>query len=189
MSDPAPDQSRSSAARSPRAIILFLALFMVALAADLGLKAWSFRHVPDHGITLVPRVLSLRLTRNEGAIFGAMQGQKWFFVAASIAAAGLIVYFFGQSGRREYATHAALSLILAGAMGNLHDRLVEGSVRDMLMLFPDVHLPWGLRWPGGASELYPWIFNLADVFLLVGISLILLRSIFERPIQRPPSEG
>jgi lipoprotein signal peptidase len=47
----------------------------------------------------------------------------------------------------------------------------------MLWLFPDVKLPFGLAWPGGSRELYPWIFNLADVWLLAGIVLVAIRSL------------
>jgi lipoprotein signal peptidase len=183
MSGPAEHAQPVSAARSPRAVAIFITLFLVLLAADIGLKAWSFTpgNVGPDGTPLIPNILALRLTYNEGAIFGSMQGYKWFFVVASAVAAGLILYFFWQSSSRERATHIALALILAGAMGNLYDRLEHNAVRDMLLLFPDVKLPWGLRWWGGSNDIYPWIFNLADVYLLVGIGLILLRSLFVKP--------
>ncbi|MCH8259484.1 MAG: signal peptidase II, partial [Planctomycetes bacterium] len=67
------------------------------------------------------------------------------------------------------------ALILAGAIGNLYDRVMFGMVRDMLWLFPGVKLPFGLTWPGGGSdELYPWVFNIADASLLVGLGILML---------------
>jgi lipoprotein signal peptidase len=65
-------------------------------------------------------------------------------------------------------------MILAGALGNLHDRIHFNAVRDLLWLFPGLTLPFGLHWPGGQSGLYPWIFNIADVALLVGVALLLI---------------
>jgi lipoprotein signal peptidase len=184
MSDPAPAEPRP-ACRSRRALTWFIAIFVVALAGDLALKAWSFAgNVPPEGTSLVPKILSLRLTENRGAIFGSMQGGKWFFVVASILATGLIVYFFAQSSPHERTTHIGLALILGGAMGNLYDRLAYGFVRDMLHLFPGVKLPFGWRWWGGSDELYPWIFNLADAYLLVGIILVLARSLWT-DLRRP----
>lgn len=176
-STPAQTASRP-AYRCRRAIALFAIVFVVLLATDLGFKVWSFEKVPhdNTGWTLIPNTLALRLTVNHGAVFGMMQGQKFFFIAASLVALGMIGYFFSQTGAHERATHFALAAILAGAMGNLYDRIAHGGVRDMLLLLPDVKLPWGLRWPGGLDEVYPWIFNLADVFLLVGIALIVIRS-------------
>jgi signal peptidase II len=70
--------------------------------------------------------------------------------------------------------HFGLALILAGALGNLYDRIMYGAVRDMLYLFPGVKLPFGITWPGGNPELYPWIFNIADAALCVGVVLIIL---------------
>ena len=68
-------------------------------------------------------------------------------------------------------------MILSGALGNLYDRFMFAAVRDMFWLFPRVELPFGWHWPnmiGGGKEVYPWIFNLADVYLVLGIPLILI---------------
>jgi lipoprotein signal peptidase len=39
---------------------------------------------------------------------------------------------------------------------------------------PRWHLPWSLRWPGGSDELFPWVFNVADMLLLAGMAILLL---------------
>jgi signal peptidase II len=67
----------------------------------------------------------------------------------------------------------ALALLLAGAVGNLYDRITFGVVRDMLWLFPGVKLPFGWTWPGGNDELYPWIFNVADAAMCVALVFLL----------------
>ncbi|MEY4832983.1 MAG: lipoprotein signal peptidase, partial [Planctomycetota bacterium] len=57
-----------------------------------------------------------------------------------------------------------------------YDRLFVGAVRDFLHMLPRWNLPFGLSWPGGATEIFPWVFNVADVSLLVGLGLLYLHS-------------
>ena len=183
------DKTLSRAGNSWRAWLVFLGVIGTALVADMTLKEFAFQTVagqpvtwaasqpghaliPNHeGVTLIPKVLALRLTTNRGAVFGLGQGGRWAFVGISVVAIGVIVWMFWRSRARARGLHAALGLILAGAVSNLYDRLVFGAVRDMLHFFPNVQLPLGLRWPGGSSQLYPWISNLADVWLILGVAM------------------
>jgi signal peptidase II len=173
------------------ALVLFLITTLGVLAADLGLKYAAFRTVtgepivldpqrpgeplPYHeGVAVLPGVLELRLTTNTGAVFGLGQGGRWLFVAVSVLAIGIITRIFWRSPADAYGLHLALALILAGALGNLYDRVRYSAVRDMLLLFPDTQLPFGLTWPRGATGLYPWIFNLADAALVIGVLGVLV---------------
>ncbi len=190
---PAPESVPLQASGRARALGWFVLAVGVSLGVDLGVKSWSFARVagepvvltsenasdpsvnpvPAHApVPVVPYVLSLRLTVNRGAVFGLGQGKRWVFVVVSVAAVGLIGRLFWRSDPGAWGTHLALALILSGALGNLYDRLRFGAVRDMCWLFPDVHLPLGLAWPGGQRDLYPWIFNVADAALVVGVSLM-----------------
>jgi len=129
--------------------------------------------IPKHdAITVVPSVLALRLTLNTGAVFGLGKGKQWLFVLFSIAATALIGRAFWKTPRGWWLFRTALAMILAGALGNLYDRVRYGAVRDMFYLFPEVKLPFGLTWPGGAEHVYPWIFNLADAALVVGVIVL-----------------
>ncbi|MEM7680878.1 MAG: signal peptidase II [Planctomycetota bacterium] len=132
---------------------------------------------PDHEpVPLVPYVLELKLVVNAGAVFGLGQGQRWLFIAASLLATGVILYLFARSPAKAWIAQAPLALILAGALGNLYDRARFGGVRDMFHLFPDVHLPFGWQWSPGVTEIYPWIWNLADASLLIGVFSVLILS-------------
>ncbi len=213
-----PPSPASPAFRCHRAMAVFVSVFLVALVADLTLKAWAFEHVaaepisdglieqvvegkaqipPHPGIGLAPYILKLRLTVNRGAVFGLWQGKRAVFILATVVAIGLIGYFFAISPARNTLFHVALALILAGALGNLYDRIRFQCVRDMLYLFPGVKLPFGWRWMWTESdELYPWIFNLADAALLAGIALALWRSHRpgiaadgDKPVTPTPTEG
>ncbi len=173
------------AGKCPRAVVTALIVTVVVIGVDLIVKALAFRFVagapvspesvPAHeAVGVIPYILSLKLVENRGAVFGIGQGQRLVFVLVGVVAVIVVVIAFVRSGAHRRFLHAALALILAGALGNLYDRVMFGMVRDMLWLFPGVKLPFGLSWPGGADELYPWVFNIADVALLVGLAILML---------------
>lgn len=186
-----PSELSLRAGRSLPAVTCFVAIALSLLIADLALKYWAFRHVAGEPIELrgvedvhaaipwhepivvVPKILSLQLTVNTGAVFGLGKGAIGFFVVVSVIATVAISVLFARSAARAWLHHVALAMILSGALGNLYDRVFYNAVRDMLHLFPGVYLPGGLAWPGGAREVYPWIFNIADVALVVGVLLLI----------------
>jgi len=179
--------------RSRGALVVFLLVASVLLAVDLASKRLSFERVagvpvsterepdgtlapvpPHEGITVVPSLLELRLTWNHGAVFGIGQGRRTVFVGFSVVAVVVIATLFARSRPHERLLHLSLASVLAGALGNMYDRVVFGAVRDMLHLFPGVPLPFGLAWPDGSRGLYPWIFNVADVCLVLGLLVLLV---------------
>ena len=189
------------AGRSPRALGLFVGIVLAVLVADLVSKPLAFRYVADvpievqsdgstvpplqeslqpaAGRTVVPYVLGLKLTMNHGAVFGLGQGQRGFLMLVSLVAVVVIVRLFWVSRLTERWLHLGLAMVLAGALGNLYDRIQFGAVRDLLFLFPGVHLPFGWHWPGflgGSPLVYPWIFNIADVALVGGVAILLIVS-------------
>lgn len=170
------------AGRSRSALILFAVICLAVLAADLGLKSWSFARVagapvvltrdsrndPDfwrrhahEPVVVIPGVLNLALTTNTGAVFGMGKRMTWFYAIISVAASILVPALFWRSRVASRWLHIGLALIEAGALGNLYDRVRFEAVRDMLWLFP-------------TTGLWPWIFNLADAALMVGVALVLL---------------
>ena len=115
---------------------------------------------------------------NHGALFGFMRDHKALangvFAAISLAAALAIVIWsrFPGTGRDPWLC-AALGLILGGTVGNLYDRLLFNGVRDFL------HWNYLFDWP---------VFNLADVFLVVGATLLLLQAFLAQPVATPTNE-
>jgi signal peptidase II len=69
-------------------------------------------------------------------------------------------------GDRITLTTVALALVFAGALGNVHDRIVYGSVVD----FIEVHI-FSYHWPD---------FNLADSSIVIGASLLVLDSLLPK---------
>ena len=108
--------------------------------------------------------------------------------SAAVATTVIAIMFY-RSHRRAWILHVGLGLILAGALGNMYDRMLFGVVRDMCWLFPGVNLPFEWTWPGGNRELYPWIFNIADAVLLIGVAAVLYEMFFGKWSQpQPPSD-
>ncbi len=196
MPDPPADSTDNPvshpAGRHVPSIMLFVVCVVVVLVCDLALKSWSFANVagvpvildplrpdlpdipPHPAINLVPYVLSMKLWTNTGAVFGFGKGAQGFFIVVSFIATAAILYIFSRSEAKARVSHVALAMILAGTLGNLYDRTMFNAVRDMLWLFPEVYLPFGLTWPGGRNDVYPWLFNIADAALVVGVATILI---------------
>ncbi len=192
------------AGRSRGAWVFLIAATLVALIADLGSKSLAFRHVSDQPVhvdreevvelmaaggnlqqlipptdpvTVIPSILDFQLVLNSGAVFGTGSGRRWFFVTFTVFALGFATFFFARwTSRRDRTTHAAIALVISGGIGNMYDRLVFGCVRDFIHPFPDVQLPFGLAWPNsGSTELWPYVSNVADAFLLIGIGVLMIR--------------
>ncbi len=147
----------------------FLFTALAVLIADLVSKLAVY-----HSLTLGQppiRVLgdAVRLTyiHNAGAAFGLFQGSRWFFIGVS-ALSLLIILSLALSGRyRDRWMQFSFGLILGGALGNLADRIWLGVVIDFVQV--------GIR-----SHYWP-VFNVADAGVTVGVILLALRLVGERP--------
>jgi lipoprotein signal peptidase len=171
---------------------LFWALACFGLAADLGSKyavnAWldqGKNHIEvgglEHrGYAIIPRMFSLVRQEglNKGALFGMgndpEHGYKanWVFAGVStLAAIGIIIWSFRPTVRGSWVLSIALGLILAGALGNLFDRVVMGGVRDFIWVY------YQSAEDGLLKFNFP-VFNIADSCLCVGAAILLLQTFF-----------
>ncbi|WP_369810242.1 signal peptidase II [Orrella daihaiensis] len=113
-------------------------------------------------INLLP-VFDLTLVYNRGAAFSFLaQGdgwQRWFLSGIAIAAIVFILWLMKTQAQDSRRMMLALTLILAGAVGNLIDRLLYGHVVDFLLIY------W-----------HPWYypaFNIADTAITLGAILLI----------------
>ena len=189
--------------RSPRAWTVVIAVTALSAALDLWSKAVAFERVagravavsreevlatgprglsgliPPHApVRVVPGWLDLTLVLNPGAVFGIGAGQRWFFITFTVAAcvAGLLM-FARWTLPRQWSAHAGIGLILGGGLGNLYDRLQFACVRDFLHPLPGARLPWGWVWPWGGREVWPYVSNVADALLIVGVAMLAWRAL------------
>ena len=183
-----PDTAPRRAWRSPLAWIVLMSVLALGLTADLGLKAWSFHNVapdpvvldadeyiPVHPpVVVIPGVLQLHLVKNKGAVFGIGPDRRMFFIVFTFAALAAAFAVFGRWTTADATlAHIAIALIIAGGIGNLYDRVQFGFVRDFLHMLPGWQMPFGWNWPGGNTEVFPWVFNVADVMLLFGMGTLM----------------
>jgi len=106
-------------------------------------------------IPLVGSVLQLTLVHNRGAAFGILKNQTYLFIFTSILAVILIYLSLKEHSQKNFSIYKlALSLIAAGAVGNLIDRVFFGYVID----FIDLRV-----WP---------VFNVADSAITIGAALL-----------------
>ena len=148
-----------SSAIDPSSHIRFWVVAGLGLLADLWSKwyAWqSLQDVEGRSCELIKGFLSFKLVRNPGIAFG-IELSRWMILSAVAVGIIVVLYLFLNSEKKARSFHIGLGLILAGAVGNLVDRLSwPYQVRD----FIDFSF-----WP---------TFNLADAFLCVGVGLIAL---------------
>jgi signal peptidase II len=143
---------------------LWLAVAIIAI--DQASKAAVRARIGLHeNIEIVPGLLNLTHVLNTGAAFGLLNAADFPFkslVVALLAIGALVaIAFYAMTfGSETRLARVALTLILAGALGNLIDRAVSGAVVD----FVDVY--WG-AW-------HFWTFNVADSAITVGAILLVL---------------
>lgn len=144
-------------------LTIFGAIFPVVIVLDLLTKRWALEALEGgRRIDLFGGLVPLTLAFNRGAAFGLGVGEdsRWFFVPVTIVALFLLVALFRQSEGSDYGRHVALSLVIAGAVGNLYDRVRwSRGVVDFI----------------GPLDLGFWdfpIFNVADMAITCGAVLL-----------------
>lgn len=143
-----------------------LALVTTALLVDY----WARERLTSSPISLP--LLELRLAFNRGVAFSLGNSLPLWVVVAVTASitAGLAIYGWRTASHAGAMTTAAVSLILAGALSNVVDRLLDGAVTDYF------HTGW---WP---------TFNLADTYITCGVVLMIGGALFSRePAGSPPA--
>lgn len=152
---------------------LFVALGLLAL--DQAAKALVVANFAFEGETLpvLQDFFHITYVRNSGAVFGIGGDRGWllyFFIAAAFAASVLFVVMFVKSDKKDkrlFWFRLSLTLLAAGTLGNLIDRLFQ----------PDHQVVDFLDFRG----IWPYVFNFADMCLCVGIGLFLFDQLILEP--------
>ena len=161
MSEPAV----SSSPPVTRLGLIAYAIAAVTVALDQWSKAWvvGTLRLDDFGTRpVLPPYFRLTLVANRGVSFGFLRADtpvgRWALVAVALAVVACLVWWVRKADRPLFAV--ALGLVIGGALGNnLIDRARIGWVIDFLDF----------------SGLYfPWVFNVADSAITVGVVLLLL---------------
>ena len=151
----------------------FLALIAGLVALDQVSKAIVVKTIPFYAhASVIPGFFAISHIHNKGAIFGAFSqsGSPLVtigLVAAQLVALTMVVIYFLKTPPAQKGMKIALSLILAGALGNFIDRIARGYVIDFL----EFHV----------GRAYFPTFNAADSCITIGALLLVLIFFTRRP--------
>ena len=144
--------------------IYYTAIILSVIALDVITKVLTVEFIGyGENIPFIKGLLSFSHIHNRGAAWGMLAGSRWVFLIISsltIIAVALYVYL-GHAQNKLYGT--ALSMIAAGGIGNMIDRIALGFVIDFIRVdFID----------------FP-VFNIADTFVCIGAGHLILALVRE----------
>ncbi|MEG0168342.1 MAG: signal peptidase II [Ruthenibacterium sp.] len=141
---------------------VFLTAALVILDQITKMLATTYL-APVGVLPFIPGVMQLRYILNDGAAFSILSGNRFFLIAVtSVALLALTLYLLFKKPQSRF-EHFAWVLILAGGIGNLIDRVLNGVVVDF---FEVTFMNFA-------------VFNVADCFVCVGAALLLLFFVLE----------
>lgn len=130
------------------------ALLAVALVAvDQLVKYLVLQNIPLGGhVPFIPHLVELTYVQNTGAAFALFEEHTWLLALVSLAMSVVLIIALWKGFFRHPLGRLTLTLLLAGAVGNLIDRAFRGFVVDMFnLLFMNFA-----------------VFNVADICVVVG---------------------
>ena len=111
----------------------------------------------------IPKILSLTYLRNTGAAFSILENQQWLFAVITLVVIGAAIWYLSKHIKGSVWLLSALSLIIAGGIGNFIDRMRQGFVVDLFQL----------------DFINFAIFNVADSYLTIGVMVLVVMMLKE----------
>ena len=146
-----------------RKVSIFISILLL-IALDQAVKLYVVKAIPLGGMrSFIPKVVSLTYLKNSGAAFSMLENQQWFFTIITILAMGAAFVYLYRHIKGSLWLLLGLTLIISGGIGNFIDRVHQGFVVDMF------HLDF----------MNFAIFNVADIYLTVGVGLLLIHILRE----------
>ena len=167
MQDPEKKMNKEKLSVKWKLIALAVAAAVVLL--DRLTKAIAVAALREVGnsATAIPGVLDFTYVLNNGATAGMLSNHRWVFMVASTVVIIGITLFVALGKVKNKFTVITLAMIVGGGVGNMIDRVFEGSVVD----FIDVTL----------VNFFPLntVFNVADVFVCIGCIMLAISVIVD----------
>ncbi|MGB0732465.1 MAG: signal peptidase II, partial [Pontibacterium sp.] len=141
---------------------------MAIIALDLFSKDYASTHLVYGDPVPVLSFFNLTLLHNTGAAFSFLADaggwQKWVFAIIAVGVSGALLVWMYLTPARLWWLKLSQAFIIAGALGNLHDRLMHGYVVDFISLY--------------YGQYYFPAFNVADMAITGGAILLVVDSLF-----------
>lgn len=146
-------------------------IFVFFVAADQISKFIAVDALQTVGNTakFIPHLIRFEYQQNTGMAWGLLPNSRWLFVAVTVIVSAIVIYAIIKY-RKTMPKFIAVTLtvVLAGAIGNLIDRLIFGYVRDFI-----------------AFDFYDFpVFNIADTCVTIGSILLLCAILFTKDGRR-----
>jgi signal peptidase II len=150
----------------PRIALAAYGFALLIIIIDQLTKAWIISGLDLREVGRVavwPPVFNFTWVENRGVSFGLFGdgSARWMLSVFSIVVAGILGWWALKADRRLLVS--AIGLIMGGAIGNVIDRIRFGFVVDFLDF--------------SGTGVFPWVFNVADSAITVGVVLLILDSI------------
>ena len=145
-------------------VIISIILIIFIFTLDRVTKIFIINHQTSNQNIFVNDYLNFELIWNTGIGFGLLsQNANMYYHLISLLILSVIIFLIYLMIKAEYLEKILFSLILGGALGNFYDRIIYYAVPD----FIDFHI----------NDFHWFTFNIADIFITLGIILILIRDI------------
>ncbi|KGJ50344.1 lipoprotein signal peptidase [Clostridium sp. NCR] len=141
---------------------MYILIILGLIGLDQISKFLAVKYLVNIGsIPIIKDIFHLTYVENRGAAFGMFQNNQMIFVVVALAACIFGLYYLYKK-QLNLLGKSAIILIIAGAIGNLIDRVRLGFVVDYF----DFRIVWN------------YVFNVADVFVVIGTILLCIYIIF-----------
>ena len=160
------------------------AVALIGFALDWWTKNLAAQHLAGGGgaYQLVSSYVELVLVYNKAALFGLDPRRlipgfplNLVFTCFTVIASAVLIAYYRRLKKTEILLHWGLAVILPGAIGNLFDRIVHPALGVVDFIKMDLRV-----WPFN-----PWpVFNLADIYVTLGVGLMIASFIFEDARQK-----
>lgn len=155
-------------------LYIYIAIIALSIVLDQITKyAVVANMVEGQSIPIIENILHLTYVTNDGAAMGMMDDYRWVFMSVStVALIGIAVWLVVRHKHISKLTGIAFAMIAGGGIGNMIDRTFNGETfgNGVVVDFIDF-----CAFP----ELWMWIFNVADMFVCVGVGLAVFDIIFD----------
>ncbi|MGY4284715.1 signal peptidase II [Bradyrhizobium sp. LM2.7] len=153
---------------------------LVTVVLDQASKLWLLNvfDLARRGAVKVTPFFDLVLAWNIGISFGWLQndGQAAQFALMAVKVIAVVALAIWMARSHTFLATVALGLIIGGAIGNSIDRLAYGAVVDFALFHVEI----------GGNTFNWYVFNLADVAIVVGVAALLYDSLSGVPAAKAP---
>ena len=141
-----------------------IAAVVIIVIIDQTIKFGFVQYWGNTDITVINNALNITYVENQGMAFGIGLGSRITIILMNVTVITLIIYFIiSRKEQLDMTILTSLSLILAGGIANLIDRIFRGYVIDYINVLPQTSFP---------------VFNISDICIdagaiLLGITIVM----------------